>query len=350
MEKLESLSHALGGYRPHDGREGWRSRLGLARRRDPAPQGLYLFGGVGRGKSMLMDLFFETAPVERKRRVHFHQFMIDVHARMHAHRQALRAKGGLKSVDEALPEFARDLANQAWLLCFDEFHVTDIADAMILGRLFTTLFDLGVVVVTTSNWPPDLLYKDGLQRQRFLPFIALLKQRLDVLALDGGTDYRLDRLKGRPIYHHPLGAPTSRHLDEIFAHLTGNDPGEASHLLVLGRRIEIPRSAKGVAWVNFWELCAKPFGAGDFIAIATHFHTVIIDDVPVLKAEQRNEARRFTNLIDALYEHRVNVIIAADGPPHALYPDGIHAFEFQRTVSRLMEMQAEDYLIRPHLT
>ncbi len=350
VEKLESLSHALVGYRPHDGRDGWRARLGLARRRDPAPQGLYLYGGVGRGKSMLMDLFFDTAPVERKRRVHFHQFMLDVHARMHAHRSALRAQGGMKSVDEALPEFARHLAHDAWLLCFDEFHVTDIADAMILGRLFTTLFELGVVVVATSNWPPDLLYKDGLQRQRFLPFIALLKQRLDVLALDGGTDYRLDRLKGRPVYHQPLGPESNRQLEDIFAHLTGAEPGEATHLLVLGRRIEIPRAAKGVAWVNFWELCAKPFGAGDFIAIATHFHTVIIDDVPVLKAEQRNESRRFTNLIDALYEHRVNVIIAADGSPETLYREGVHAFEFERTVSRLMEMQAEDYLIRPHLT
>jgi cell division protein ZapE len=350
VEKLEGLSHALVGYRLHDGREGWRARLGLTRRREPAPQGLYLYGGVGRGKSMLMDLFFETAPVERKQRVHFHQFMLDVHAQMHATRTALRASGGLKSVDEALPDFARRLAAKAWLLCFDEFHVTDIADAMILGRLFTTLFDLGVVVVATSNWPPDLLYKDGLQRQRFLPFIALLKQRLDVLALDGGTDYRLDRLKGVPVYYYPLGAGTGHRLEEAFAHLTGGDPGEASHLLVSGRRIEIPRSAKGVAWVNFWELCAKPFGAGDFIAIATHFHTVIIDDVPVLSAHQRNEARRFTNLIDALYEHRVNVIVGADGPPEALYTEGAHAFEFERTVSRLMEMQADDYLTRPHLT
>ena len=364
VEKLEALSHALAGYRPSTGHEGWMARFGLGRRREvqpTQPQGLYLYGGVGRGKSMLMDLFFEAAPVERKRRVHFHQFMLDVHAQMHAYRTANKvARGkagpsagpsaGVKSVDEAIPEFARKLADNAWLLCFDEFHVTDIADAMILGRLFTTLFELGVVVVATSNWPPDLLYKDGLQRDRFLPFIALMKQQLDVLALDGATDYRLDRLKGRPVYHHPLSEATAAALEEIFGHLTGGHPGEADHLLVQGRRIDVPRAAKGVAWVDFWELCAKPHGAADFLAIATHFHTVIIDRVPVMKAVQRNESRRFTNLIDALYEHRVNTIVAAEGPPEALYREGVHAFEFERTVSRLMEMQAEDYLTKPHLT
>ncbi|MEI6986405.1 MAG: cell division protein ZapE [Rhodospirillaceae bacterium] len=376
VEKLESLSHALTGYRPNlaagaraaggmdtEGRglEGWMARFGLSRRPEPPPQGLYLYGGVGRGKSMLMDLFFDAVPVERKRRVHFHQFMIDVHSRMHAFRSAIKSGdpgvrgtgvrgAGVRSVDEALPDFARKLAAEAWLLCFDEFHVTDIADAMIMGRLFTILFDLGVVVVATSNWEPDLLYKGGLQRELFLPFIALLKRRLDLLALDGGIDYRLDRLRGVPVYHHPLDAGTARQLAEAFASLTDNAPGEPDHLLIQGRRIEIPRAAKGVAWVDFWDLCAKPFGSGDFIAIATHFHTVILDNVPILQAFQRNEARRLTNLIDALYEHRVNVIVAAAAPPQALYTEGTHAFEFERTVSRLMEMQAEDYLLKPHLT
>ena len=358
VEKLEALAHALAGYRPSTGNEGWMARFGLGRRREvqpTQPQGLYLYGGVGRGKSMLMDLFFETAPVERKRRVHFHAFMLEVHAEMHAYRTASKAgKGGpsagVKSVDEAIPDYARKLANSAWLLCFDEFHVTDIADAMILGRLFTTLFELGVVVVATSNWAPDRLYENGLQRVRFLPFIDLLKKQLDVLALDGAVDYRFDRLKGRPVYYHPLGDDTTRALEDTFAHLTGGERGFPDHLLVQGRRIEIPRAARGVAWVDFWELCAKPFGSADFLAIATHFHTVIIDHVPVMKATQRNESRRFTNLIDALYEHRVNTLVAAEGPPEALYTEGVHAYEFERTVSRLMEMQAEDYLTKPHLT
>ncbi|MEI7611223.1 MAG: cell division protein ZapE [Rhodospirillaceae bacterium] len=358
VEKLEALSHALSGYKPSTGHEGWMARFGLGRRREvqpDQPQGLYMYGGVGRGKSMLMDLFFEAAPVERKRRVHFHAFMLEVHAEMHAYRVASKAgrggpSAGVKSVDEAIPDFARKLADSAWLLCFDEFHVTDIADAMILGRLFTTLFELGVVVVATSNWPPDRLYEGGLQRVRFLPFIELLKKQLDVLALDGAVDYRLDRLMGRPVYHQPLGETTARALEETFAHLTGGLPGEPDHLLVQGRRIDIPRAAKGVAWIDFWEMCAKPHGAADFLAIATHFHTVIIDHVPVMKATQRNECRRFTNLIDALYEHRVNTIVAADGRPETLYTEGVHAYEFERTVSRLMEMQAEDYLTKPHLT
>jgi cell division protein ZapE len=348
-EKLQSLHHALKNYRPQTGRTGWRERFGLARRPEPveAPQGLYLYGGVGRGKSMLMDLFFETAPIERKRRVHFHAFMLEVHQRIHKHRQA---RGKATGPDDALPELARQMADEAWLLCFDEFHVVDIADAMILGRLFTALFEAGVVVVATSNWAPDLLYKDGLQRELFLPFIALLKERLDVMALDGPTDYRLDRLKGTPVYYWPLGPATDRTMKALFASLIDGAPAAAMHLLVQGRRVDIECAAKGVAWVDFWDLCGKPFGAADFLAIATHFHTVLIDDVPTLKDDRRNEAKRFMTLIDALYEHKVNVVVAADGPPERLYPEGQHAFEFERTVSRLMEMQSEDYLQRPHLT
>lgn len=348
-EKLQSLYHALRHYRPQAaGKGGWRERLGLARRPDPAPQGLYLYGGVGRGKSMLMDLFFGTAPVERKRRVHFHQFMLEVHERLHAHREATRGKP--KDADDAIPELARQLADEAWLLCFDEFHVTNIADAMILGRLFTTLFDLGVVVVATSNWPPDMLYKDGLQRELFLPFIALLKERLDVLALEGPVDYRLDRLSGKPVYHWPLGPAADRTMRQTFADLTDGAEGEAMHLLVQGRRVDVAREAKGVAWVGFWDVCGKPFGAADYIALATHFHTVLVGDVPRMTDERRNEAKRFMTLVDELYEHKVNLVVAADAPPDRLYPEGTHAFEFERTVSRLMEMQSEDYLQRPHLT
>lgn len=361
-EKFQSLHHALKGYQPQaaDGGEaktGWLQRFGLGRLRaappspeiaSTAPQGLYLYGGVGRGKSMLMDLFFETAPVEKKRRVHFHEFMLEVHERIHQHRQSGKAKGG--GPDDSLPELARALAGEAWLLCFDEFHVTNVVDAMILGRLFTALFDLGVVVVATSNWPPDMLYKDGLQRELFLPFIALLKERLDVLSLDGPTDYRLDRLKGVPIYHWPLGPAADAKMAEAFAALTGGAAGEPTHLTVQGRRVEIARAAKCVARVGFWDLCAKALGAADYIALATHFHTVLIDGVPTMKDELRNEAKRFMTLIDALYEHKVNVVVAAEGPPERLYPEGTHAFEFERTVSRLMEMQSEDYLQRQHLT
>lgn len=363
-EKFESLYHALKGYRPQpsiDGGKtssgGWLERFGLGRRRPAppppdiaatAPQGLYLYGSVGRGKSMLMDLFFETAPADRKRRVHFHEFMLEVHQRLHDHRRSGKGKGD--GPDEALPDLARALADEAWLLCFDEFHVTNIVDAMILGRLFTHLFDLGVVVVATSNWPPDMLYKDGLQRDLFLPFIALLKEKLDVLSLDGPTDYRLDRLMGVPIYHHPLGPAASAALDRAFAALTGGAAGGPTHLLVQGRRVEIPCAARSVARAGFWDLCGKPLGAADYLGIATHFHTLLIDNVPTMRDELRNEAKRFMTLIDALYEHKVNVVIAADGPPERLYPEGTHAFEFERTVSRLMEMQSEDYLQRQHLT
>ncbi|EWY40337.1 ATPase [Skermanella stibiiresistens SB22] len=351
-ERLQSLFQALRDYRPAMGKVGWRARFGLTRRPDPAPQGLYIYGDVGRGKSMLMDLFFETAPVERRRRVHFHAFMIEVHDRMHRQRQAAKEEGvaGGKSVDETIPDLARELADEAWLLCFDEFHVTDIADAMILGRLFTALFDLGVVVVATSNWAPDDLYKDGLQRDLFLPFIRLLKEKVDIVELSGPTDYRRDRLKGTKVYYCPEGPATDRALADLFDTLTQGVKAAPCSLTAQGRKVEVPQAARGVARFGFAELCAKPLGAGDYLAIATHFHTVIIDGVPKLREAQRNEAKRFMTLIDSLYEHKVKTIIAAAGPPESLYSEGLHAFEFQRTVSRLMEMQAEDYLEADHLT
>ncbi|NNG05854.1 MAG: cell division protein ZapE [Inquilinus sp.] len=349
-EKLQSLHHALAEYRPSSDAAGWRARFGLSRRRDPAPQGLYLFGGVGRGKSMLMDLFFDSAPVERRRRVHFHQFMLDVHDWLHRWRTRARDGGeATKKGDDPIPPLARDLAAEAWLLCFDEFHVVDVADAMILGRLFTALFELGVVVVATSNWAPDDLYKDGLQRDRFLPFIALLKERLDVLELDGGVDYRLARLMGVEVYHQPLGPAALRALEQAFATLTGGAAGVAATLELKGRRLEIPRAAKEVAWFTFEELCDRPLGAADYLALATHYRTVIVAGVPVMGEAERNQAKRFMTLIDALYEHKAKTVIAAEAVPQELYRKGTGALDFQRTVSRLMEMQSAEYLAAPHL-
>ncbi|MHA1569093.1 MAG: cell division protein ZapE [Alphaproteobacteria bacterium] len=341
-EKLQSLHHALHQYRPDLGKADWRARLGFARRKTDPPQGLYLFGDVGRGKSMLMDMFFDTAPVPRKRRVHFNAFMIEVHDRIHEWRER---HGG----DDPIPPLAERIAREAWLLCFDEMQVGDVADAMILRRLFTALFEAGIVVVATSNQPPDELYKDGLQRERFLPFIDLLKERLDLLALDGDEDYRLARLRGMAVYHMPLGPESDAALDAAFLGLTDRETGDPDEIVVQARALVVPEAAKGVARFTFADLCERPLGAADYLAIAARYHTLILAGIRRMTPERRNEAKRFVILIDSLYEHGVNLVCAAEGPPRDLYPAGDGGFEFARTVSRLMEMQARDYLARPHL-
>jgi cell division protein ZapE len=337
-EKLQSLYHALKGHRPRQP-GSWKERFGLARRTEEPPAGLYIFGDVGRGKSMLMDLFFADAPAEKKRRVHFHEFMLEIHARLHA----LRTAEG-KRADDLLPAIARDIAAEAWLLCFDELHVVNIADAMLLGRLFETLFAEGVIVVATSNWPPDDLYSGGLQRELFLPFIALVKEKLDVLHLEGRIDYRMARLMSMQVYHVPLGPAADRALDRAFRDLTDNAPSAPDVLNVMGRRVPVPASAKGVARFRFADLCEQPLGPTDFIAIANAFHTVILAEIPRLAPERRDTVKRFATLVDILYERKIKLVCSAAVPPQDIYPAGEHAQEFRRTVSRLVEMQSVDYL------
>src|SRR5215468_1289142 len=293
---------------------------------------------------MLMDLFFANAPVEKKRRVHFHEFMLEVHDSLHRQRQERGGDG------DVLAPLAERIAGESWLLCFDEFQVSNIADAMLLGRLFAALLDLGVVVVTTSNIAPDDLYQGGLQRERFLAFIDLLKERLDILELDGVVDYRRNRIKGMTVYHQPLGAAADAALAAAFAQLTDGAADGAAILTVQGRPLAVPESAKGVARFRFADLCEHALGAADYIAIATHFHTVIIGDIPAMTPDLRNEARRFMTLIDALYEHKTNLICAAADAPDRLYAAGDGAPDFKRTASRLVEMQSAAYLARPHLT
>jgi cell division protein ZapE len=337
IERLQSLYRALLHYRPETGLRGWLARFGLAENGGShAPVGLYLCGPVGRGKSMLMDLFFRSVPSLRKRRVHFHAFMLEVHDRIEREQRA--------HTDRPIAKVADDLAAEAALLCFDEFQVEDIADAMILERLFRALFEAGVVVVATSNRAPDELYEHGLQRERFLPFVALLKQKLYVLELDSGRDYRLARLHGKPVYHRPLDEAAHDAIEHAFAELTDGASGASATLTVKGRPLTVPRAARGVAWFTFADLCANPLGATDYLAITERFSAVIVEGVPRLSPQQRNEARRFNILIDTLYEARTLLIASAEVPPEEIYAAGDGTFEFRRTVSRLIEMQSEEYI------
>jgi len=313
-----------------------------------ASSGLYIWGPVGRGKTMLMDLFFAEVPAQRKRRVHFHDFMADVHGRIHAWRQ--QTKEARAEGSEPISPVAGTLADEASVLCFDEFTVNDIADAMILGRLFKALWERGVIIIATSNVDPRDLYKDGLNRALFLPFIDELVGRLDVLKLEARTDYRLEKLSGAPVYHVPVDAAAVEALDAAWRRLTSDAPRSPRLIRVGTREINVPAAAGGVARFAFADLCERPLGASDYLALARAFHTIVLDGVPIMDFERRNEAKRFITLIDVLYEHHVKLVVSAEAEPAALYvsAQGREAFEFERAASRLIEMRSEAYLGAPH--
>lgn len=350
-EMLQDLWRRLRGYEPQVEPPEPGGFLTRFFRRKPvpeaensAPQGLYLVGEVGRGKSMLMDLFFACAEVPRKQRIHFHQFMQDCHQRIHRWKQANPGQS------DPIPPLADSIVAEAALLCFDEFQVHDITDAMILGRLFEALFARGVVVVATSNTAPDDLFRGKPGRDAFLPFIALIKQRLNVLTLEAERDYRRERIRGLPTWHSPLDGRAERALDAAFLELTGVKQGKPCTLRVLGRAVELPEEARGVVRADFDALCGKPLGPADYLALATHAHTLVLDGIPRLGPENFDRARRFITLVDALYEHRCKLVASAAAPPDSLYEQGENAAMFERTASRLMEMQSQDYLALQHLT
>ena len=331
---LEMLATQLESYTP-----GRKSLFGFGRAAPP-PRGLYIHGPVGRGKSMLMDLFYENIDFAPKRRVHFHDFMADVHASVKRWRE--------KDPGNEIARTAADIRASAALLCFDEFQVLDIADAMILARLFEALFESGIVVVATSNRHPRALYENGINRQLFLPAIALIESRMEVMCLDGPIDYRLARLERGRVYFTPLNADATAALDEVWHGLTGVTQGAPAELEVMGRKLAVREQARGAARFTFGDLCIQPLGPQDFLAIADTFHAVVVKDVPRLSPDKRNEAKRFVTMIDALYERSVKFICTAAATPHELYPAGDGAFEFERTASRLVEMQTPEYLGRSH--
>ena len=342
-EALDRLAMALGSPLPKPGLIG---RL-LGHKPPEPPRGIYLWGKVGRGKSMLMDLFFEQVGLPERRRVHFHAFMLEVHERLNVYRKSP------EHGDDPIPPTAGDQARLTQLLCLDEMQLSDIADATIVGRLFTALIGEGVTVVITSNREPEALYLNGLNREHVLPFIALLRQKLDVIGLNGPTDYRLDRMGGMPVYYTPNGPEASARLSEAFFRLTDFNVEDRARvpsatLWVQGRQLFVPKSLKGVAVFSFRRLCDQPLGAADYLAIARRYHTVIVVGIPVMGPDMRNQAKRFVTLIDALYEYKVKLLCAADAVPDQLYPAGDGSFEFERTVSRLMEMQSAEYLALGH--
>ena len=332
-EKLQLLANRLSQYTPPDHTDFFSY---FTRKRGEVPEGLYMFGGVGRGKTMLMDLFFETVPFGPKRRVHFHEFMADVHEQIAEVRKLHE--------DDPIADVAAAIAQEARLLCFDELHVTDIADAMILGRLFAGLFEAHVVVVLTSNTAPGGLYKDGLNRPLFEPFIDLLEDRMEVLELETEQDYRLGKLQGAKLYFTPNGARAEKAMRGVWRRLTGRDKGAPASLALKGRTLDIPEAALGTAWFSFADLCEKPLGAADYLRLAHAYHTLLLSGVPALGPDNRNEARRLVTLIDTLYDNGVRLIASAAAAPDKLYPKGDGAKLFERTASRLMEMRSEAYL------
>ncbi len=324
-------------------------------RKAATPKGVYLWGGVGRGKSLLMDLFYNNTPLAKKRRVHFHAFMIETHediAKWRAlpdkARKKHAARDKLADLDDPIPHVAKHIASKAQLLCFDEFQVSDITDAMILGRLFEALFALGVIVVATSNRPPDDLYKDGINRPLFEPFIELLKQQLDIFHLEAAQDYRLNQLSANPVYYFPLNKQSLDAMNKAWARVITGAKERPRTLIVRGRELPLKRTARDAARTSFQELCANNLGAEDYLTIAANFATLFMDDIPKLTPEKRNEAKRFVTLIDALYEAKTKFVCSADAPPEDLYPKGDGAFEFTRTASRLKEMQSDAYLAMAH--
>ncbi|MGQ3280888.1 MAG: cell division protein ZapE, partial [Shinella sp.] len=309
-----------------------------------APKGLYIHGGVGRGKTMLMDMFFEQARVKRKRRAHFHEFMADVHDRIHKHRQKLKA-GETRQADP-VPPVAESLIEEARLLCFDEFSVTDIADAMILSRLFGELFRRGCILVATSNVEPDNLYRDGLNRSLFLPFVDLLKQYVEIVPLDSLTDYRLEKDSGLPVFRYPLSVEADMAMDAAWRRETAGRAVTSETISFRGRKIAVPQAAGRIARFSFADLCERPLGAADYLEILAHYDTLFVDHVPLLGAEKRNETKRFINLVDTIYDHRARLFASAAAAPESLLVTrkGTEGFEFDRTVSRLIEIRSTEYL------
>jgi cell division protein ZapE len=344
-ERLQALWARLRGYDPAPRPANGGGFLARLLRREPQPDrpnGLYIVGEVGRGKSMLMDLFFAAAEVRRKQRIHFHRFMHNVHLRFHGFKRAH------PDIDDPIPPLADSIATEAALLCFDEFQVNDIADAMILGRLFQALFERGVVVVATSNVPPDDLFKGQPGRDAFLPFIALIQQRLDVVAMDAGRDFRRARLRGLRTWLVPADGRAERELDLAFTRLTSGAKAGPETLQVMGRSFVVPLAVAGVARCDFEQLCGSALGAADYLALAARFHTLVLDGIPRLSPDNYDKARRFIVLIDTLYDHRVKLLASAEAPPDQLYQRGDNAKMFQRTASRLDEMQSQDWLDLPH--